>query len=47
MQAACGIEENQVIAVFLGKINAVFGNCNRIALAFVIDRDIQLLADHL
>ena len=47
MQAACGIEENQIIAVFLGKVDAVFGDLDRVALAFVKHRDVQLLANHL
>lgn len=35
MQAACGIEENQIIAVLAGKVDAVLCDLDRIALTFV------------
>ena len=47
MQAACGIEENQIVAVLFGKVDAVLCDLDRIALALVKHRDVQLLADHL
>ena len=47
MQAACGIEENQIIAVLAGKVDAVLCDLDRITLTFVKNGDVKLLANYL
>ena len=46
VQAACGIEENQIIAVLAGKVDAVLCDLDRIALTFVKNGDVKLLANY-
>ena len=47
VQAACGIEENKVVAVFAGEVNAVLCDFDRVALTLVEYGDVKLLADYL
>ena len=47
VQAACGIEENQIITVLTGKVDAVLCDLDRIALTFVKNGDVKLLANYL
>ena len=46
MQAAGGIQEHHVVAMFFGMLHGGFGNVNGVGLPHLEDRDVQLFTHH-